>query len=81
MESKALERLEMSVQRLLDEHGRAHTRQQQLAAALAKGRDELDKLEAENHRHKAERANARKRIDSVVKRLDALAAGADGEEP
>ncbi|MFT4569234.1 MAG: regulator of replication initiation timing [Candidatus Binatia bacterium] len=73
MESKALQRLEEGVHRLVDERVRARERSEQLSAALAKSRQELEKLKAENHRFKLERTEARKRLDAVIKKFDGLA--------
>ncbi|HYC01311.1 MAG TPA: hypothetical protein VEC57_19420 [Candidatus Limnocylindrales bacterium] len=72
MESKGLQRLEENLRRLLSQHGQASTRAGQLAAALSKSREEIEKLKAQNFRYKSERAETRKRIDAVIKRLDRL---------
>ena len=74
MKNKALERLEDGVRRLVAQHGSSSTRAAQLAAALAKSREELEKLKAQNFRFKTERGETRKRIDAVIRRLDRFAA-------
>jgi septal ring factor EnvC (AmiA/AmiB activator) len=78
MESKALQRLEAGVRRLVALHGQSSTRAAQLAAALAKSRDEIERLKAQNFRFKGERAETRKKIDAVIRRVDRLTEGADG---
>lgn len=72
MESQALLRLQGDVSRLLDEHERSRSRSEQLAAALAKSRDELERLKGETHRYKLERAETRKRLDQLIRRFDSL---------
>jgi septal ring factor EnvC (AmiA/AmiB activator) len=79
MESKALQRLEDGLRRLVAQHGQASTRSGQLAAALAKSREEIEKLKAQNFRFKTERAETRKKIDAVVRRLDRMADGQGNE--
>ncbi len=72
MNSKALQRLDDAVRRLVAKHGQTATRAAQLAAALAKSREEIEKLKTQNFRFKNERAETRKKIDVVVRRLDRL---------
>jgi len=72
MESKALSRLEDAVRRLLAQHGQAAARSGQLSAALVKGREELERLKAQNFRYKSERTDTRKRVDAVIRRLDKM---------
>jgi septal ring factor EnvC (AmiA/AmiB activator) len=74
MESKALQRLEGGVSRLLDRRDKGQTRQEQLAAALAKSREEIEKLKAEVFRLRSERTEARKRLDAVIGQVDKLVA-------
>lgn len=80
MESKALIRLEGGVRRLLEVHNHARERSEQLSAALAKSREELEKLKAENHRLKKERSDTRKRLDALIKKFDALGPDPSSEE-
>lgn len=79
MENKALQRLEDGVRRLLARHGQSSTRAAQLAAALAKSRDEIEKLKAKNFRFKTERAEIRKKIDAVLRRVDRLGESTDDQ--
>ena len=79
MESKALQRLEEGVRRLIAQHGQSSTRAAQLAAALAKSREEIEKLKGQNFRFKTERAEARKKIDAIIRRVDSLAESSDGQ--
>jgi hypothetical protein len=79
MENKALQRLDDSLRRLLAQHGQSSTRAGQLAAALAKSREEIEKLKAQNFRFKTERAETRKKIDAVIRRVDRLTENADGQ--
>ncbi|HYC55649.1 MAG TPA: hypothetical protein VEL28_12020 [Candidatus Binatia bacterium] len=72
MESKGLQRLEENLRRLLSQHGQSSTRAGQLAAALSKSREEIEKLKAQNFRYKSERVETRKRLDAVIKRLDRM---------
>ena len=82
MENKALQRLEDAVRRLIARHGQSSTRAAQLAAALAKSREEIEKLKAQNFRFKTQRADTRKKIDAVIRRVDRLSesAGVEGRE-
>lgn len=79
MENKALQRLEDGVRRLIARHGQSSTRAAQLAAALAKSREEIEKLKAQNFRFKTERAETRKKIDAVIRRVERLGE-ANGEQ-
>ena len=79
MESKALQRLEEGVRRLMSQHGQSTTRAVQLAAALAKSREEIEKLKAQNFRFKTERAETRKQIDAVIRRVDRLTDSRNGQ--
>jgi septal ring factor EnvC (AmiA/AmiB activator) len=79
MESKALQRLEDGVRRLVARHGQSSTRAAQLAAALAKSREEIEKLKSQNFRFKTERAETRKKIDAIVRSVDRLAESSDGK--
>ena len=79
MENKALQRLEDGVRRLIARHGQSSTRAAQLAAALAKSREEIEKLKAQNFRFKTERAETRKKIDAVIRRVERLG-DANGEQ-
>ena len=72
MESKGLQRLEDGVRRLIAQHGQSSTRASQLAAALAKSREEIEKLKAQNFRFRTERVETRKKIDAVIRRVDGL---------
>lgn len=78
MGNKALQRLEDGLRRLVARHGQAATRAAQLAAALAKSRDEIEKLKSQNFRFKTERAETRKKIDAVIRRVDRMAELPDG---
>lgn len=79
MENKALQRLEDGVRRLVAQHGQSSTRAGQLAAALAKSREEIEKLKTQNFRFKTERAEIRKKIDAIVRRVDRLTESSDGQ--
>jgi cell division protein FtsB len=79
MESKALQRLEDGVLRLIARHGQSSVRAAQLAAALAKSREEIEKLKAQNFRFKTERAETRKKIDAVIRRVDRIAESSDSQ--
>lgn len=79
MEKKALQRLEDGVRRLVAQHGQASTRAAQLAAALAKSREEIEKLKSQNFRFKSERADTRKKIDAIIRRVDRLTESPDGQ--
>lgn len=79
MENKALQRLEAGVRRLIAQHGQSSMRAAQLAAALAKSREEIEKLKAQNFRFKSERAETRKQIDAVIRRVDRLTESANGQ--
>lgn len=79
MEKKALQRLEDGVRRLMAQHGQASTRAAQLAAALAKSREEIEKLKTQNFRFKSERADTRKKIDAIIRRVDRLTEAPDGQ--
>lgn len=81
MESKGLQRLEEVVRRLASQHGQASVRAGQLAAALTKSREEIEKLKALNFRFKTERVETRKKIDAVIKRIDRMAEASSGEAP
>jgi septal ring factor EnvC (AmiA/AmiB activator) len=72
MELQALRRLEHGVEKLLEVHQRALTRQSQLSAALAKTREELERARAEVERFRRERNDTRKKIDTLLKRFDGL---------
>lgn len=78
MGNKALERLEDGLRRLVAQHGLAATRAAQLAAALAKSREEIEKLKSQNFRFKTDRAETRKRIDAVIRRVDRMTESPDG---
>lgn len=80
MESKALQRLEDGLRRLIARHGQTSTRAAQLAAALAKSREEIEKLKGQNFRFKAERAETRKRIDAVIRKVDRLGEASAGQD-
>lgn len=79
MENKALQRLEAGVRRLIAQHGQSSTRAAQLAAALAKSREEIEKLKTQNFRFKSERVETRKRIDAIIRRVDRLGETSDGQ--
>jgi septal ring factor EnvC (AmiA/AmiB activator) len=81
MEIKALQRLEDGVRRLVAQHGQSSTRAAQLAAALAKSREEIEKLKSQNFRYKSERAETRKKIDAIIRRVDRLSESPDGNVP
>jgi predicted nuclease with TOPRIM domain len=72
MKSKAISRLESDAERLLEALSGSINRQTQLSAALAKSRDEIEKLRADLDRLKRERTDTRKRVDSLIKRFDSL---------
>jgi methyl-accepting chemotaxis protein len=80
MESKALQRLEDGVRRLVARHGQASTRAAQLAAALAKSREEIEKLKSQNFRFRTERAETRKKIDAIIRRVDRLGDPSDVQD-
>lgn len=79
METKALQRLEAGVHRLIAQHGQSSVRATQLAAALAKSREEIEKLKAQNFRFKAERSDTRRQIDAVIRRVDRLTESSNGQ--
>lgn len=72
MENQALGRAKDGVRRLLDAYGKAHVRQQQLAAALAKSREELERLKADVHLLQQQRSATRRHVDSLIARLEAM---------
>lgn len=72
MELKALSRLESDAERLLEALDGAVDRQTQLSAALAKSRDEIEKLRTDLEVLKRERSETRKKVDSLIKRFDSL---------
>jgi septal ring factor EnvC (AmiA/AmiB activator) len=72
MELKALRRLEGSVEELVGRLDKAADRQSQLSAALAKSREEVDRLKAEVARFRSERSVTKKKVDSLLKRFDTL---------
>ena len=72
MDQKALQRLEDGVRRLISRHGQSSTRAAQLAAALAKSREEIEKLKTHNFRFRTERADTRKKIDAIIRRVDRM---------
>ena len=72
MKSKAISRLESDAERLLEALSGSINRQAQLSAALAKSRNEIEKLRADLDRLKRERTDTRKRVDSLIKRFDSL---------
>lgn len=72
MEQKALQRLEDCVRRLIARQSQSSTRAAQLAAALAKSREEIEKLKTQNFRFRNERADTRKKIDAIIRRVDRL---------
>jgi septal ring factor EnvC (AmiA/AmiB activator) len=78
MGNKALQRLEDGVRRLVAQHGQSSTRAAQLAAALAKSREEIEKLKSQNFRFKTERAETRKKIDAIIRRVDRLSEAPEG---
>ena len=78
METKALQRLEEGVKRLIARHGQSSVRAAQLAAALAKSREEIEKLKSQNFRFKSERAETRKKIDAIIRRVDRLSETPEG---
>jgi septal ring factor EnvC (AmiA/AmiB activator) len=81
MGNKALQRLEDGVRRLVAQHGQSSTRAAQLAAALAKSREEIEKLKSQNFRFKSERAETRKKIDAIIRRVDRLSESPDSAAP
>jgi ABC-type transporter Mla subunit MlaD len=72
MKLKALSRLESDAERLLEALDGAVDRQAQLSAALAKSRDEIERLRNDLERLKRERSDTRKKVDSLIKRFDSL---------
>lgn len=80
MENKALQRLEEGVRRLAAQHGQTATRAGQLAAALAKSREEIEKLKAANFRFKTDRAEMRKKLDAIIRRVDRLSEPAEEQD-
>jgi predicted nuclease with TOPRIM domain len=72
MKSKAISRLGSGAERLLEALSGSINRQAQLSAALAKSRNEIEKLRADLGRLKRERTDTRKRVDSLIKRFDNL---------
>ena len=79
MGNKALQRLEDGLRRLVAQHGQSSTRAAQLAAALAKSREEIEKLKSQNFRYRTERAETRKKIDAIIRRVDRLSDSPEGE--
>lgn len=79
MKNNGIQRLEEAVRRLVAQHGQTSTRAAQLAAALAKSREELEKLKAQNFRFRNERSETRRKIDGVIRRLDRLAVAPEGQ--
>lgn len=79
MENKALQRLEDGLRRLVANHGQASTRAAQLAAALAKSREEIEKLKTQNFRFKTERTDTRRKVDAIIRRVDRLTESPDGQ--
>jgi hypothetical protein len=72
MELKALRRLENGIDRMLESHRKALERQNQLSAALAKTKDELERTKAELERYRREKTDTRKRVDALLKRFEGL---------
>lgn len=79
MKNNGIQRLEEAVRRLVAQHGQTSTRAAQLAAALAKSREELEKLKAQNFRFRNERSETRRKIDGVLRRIDRLAVVPEGQ--
>ena len=51
---------------------KAAKRQAQLSAALAKSREEVDRLKAELKQYRTERVGTKRKVDALLKRFDAL---------
>ena len=51
----------------------------QLAAALAKSREEIEKLKTQNFRFRTERADTRKKIDAIIRRVDRMTESPNGQ--
>ncbi|HEY2773641.1 MAG TPA: hypothetical protein VGK20_06260 [Candidatus Binatia bacterium] len=67
------------MRRLIAQQGHSSTRTSQLAAALAKSRDEIEKLKSQNFRFRSERMETRKKLDAIIRRVDHLAETANGQ--
>ncbi len=72
MELKALRRLESGVEELAGRLDKAAGRQAMLSRALAKSREDVDRLTAELERYRGERKDTKKKVDALLKRFDAL---------
>ncbi len=72
MELKALRRLESGVEELAGRLDKAAERQAMLSRALAKSREDVDRLTAELERYRGERKDTKKKVDALLKRFDAL---------
>jgi septal ring factor EnvC (AmiA/AmiB activator) len=72
MGNKGLQRLEDGVRQLVAQYGQTSTRAAQLASALAKSREEIEKLKSQNFRFKTERGETRKRIDAIIRSVDRM---------
>lgn len=72
MELQALRRLEHGIEKLLEAYARSAERQEQLSAALAKTRDELERAKTEIELFRRERTDTKRKIDTLLKRFDGL---------
>jgi chromosome segregation ATPase len=72
MELQALRRLEHGIDKLLEAYARATERQEQLSAALAKTRAELERAKSEIEIFRRERTDTKRKIDTLLKRFDSL---------
>ena len=79
MENKGLLRLQAGVEKLLESQAAADERERQLSAALARGGADLEKLKSENFRLSKQRGEARKRLDSLIGRVDKLATNGESQ--
>lgn len=72
MESKGFEHLDRVVRLLMSRKGQSAIRSAQLSSALAKSREEIERLKATTHRLKTEKSETRKQIDAVIRQIDQL---------
>ncbi|MFQ5353162.1 MAG: hypothetical protein ACE5D3_08840 [Candidatus Binatia bacterium] len=81
MKTRALQRIEKSVEQLAAQRIRMLERERQLQAALSKSREELDRAKGQVERFKSDRAAARKTIDALLKRIEGLNVDWEQAEP
>jgi chromosome segregation ATPase len=78
MKLKALRRLEKGVEELAGRFDKAVERHSQLSSALAKSREQVERLKAELAGYRSERKSTKKKVDALLKRFDSL--GVDWEQ-